>query len=59
MIMPVTPNARFDGIPRGWCVFAPGSGHHPTATDGEALVFYLLPEGKTENQFQRFPNWEK
>lgn len=48
MVMPVTKGARFDGTPRGWCVFEPGSDHRPTVTDGEALVLYMLPEGKIE-----------
>jgi len=48
MIMPVDKDAKFDGHPRGWCVFEPGSAHHPTVTDGQALVLYMLPEGKIE-----------
>jgi len=48
MVMPITKDARFDGKPRGWCVYEPGSAHHPTVTDGEALVLYLLPEGRIE-----------
>ena len=48
MVMPVTQGARFDGNPRGWCVFEPGSDHRPTVTDGEALVLYMLPQGKIE-----------
>ena len=48
MIMPITPDARFDGNPRGWCVFEAGSEHRPTVTDGEALVLYMLPEGRIE-----------
>jgi hypothetical protein len=48
MIMPVTSDARFDDMPRGWCVFEPGSDHRPTVTDGEALVLYMLPDGKIE-----------
>jgi len=48
MIMPVTEGARFDDMPRGWCVFEPGSEHRPTVTDGEALVLYMLPDGKIE-----------
>lgn len=48
MIMPVTPGALFDGFPRGWCVFEPGSDHRPTVADGEALVLYMLPEGEIE-----------
>ena len=48
MIMPVTESALFDGMPRGWCVFEPGSDHRPTVTDGEALVLYMLPDGKID-----------
>jgi hypothetical protein len=48
MIMPVTPQAKFDGRGEGWLVYAPGSGHRPTVTDGRALILYLLPEGKIE-----------
>ena len=48
MIMPVNEGARFDGKGRGWCVYGPGSEHHPTVTDGEALVLYLLPDGQIE-----------
>jgi hypothetical protein len=48
MIMPVTEGARFDGMARGWCVFEPGSDHRPTVTDGEALVLYMLPDGKID-----------
>lgn len=48
MIMPVTEGARFDGMPRGWCVFEPGSDHRPTVDNGEALVLYMLPEGRIE-----------
>ena len=46
MVMPITPNAKFDGIGAGWCVNEPGSAHHPTVSDGEALVLYLLPGGQ-------------
>ena len=48
MIMPITPDAKFDGLPRGWCVFEPGSGHHPTVSDGRARILYMLPEGKID-----------
>jgi len=48
MIMPVTPEARFDGRGAGWLVYAPGTGHRPTVTAGRALILYLLPEGKIE-----------
>jgi len=48
MIMPVTKEAKFDGHGAGWCVNLPDTAHHPTVTDGRALVIYLLPEGKIE-----------
>ena len=48
MIMPITPGAKFDGHPRGWCVFEAASGHHPTVSDGQALILYMLPEGKID-----------
>jgi hypothetical protein len=51
--MPVTPGAEFDGHGAGRCVNEPGSAHHPTVSDGEALVLYLLPEGKIE-----FTSWD-
>ena len=40
--------ARFDGRPAGWLVCPPGSAHHPTVTDGRALVLYLLPQGQIQ-----------
>lgn len=48
MVMPVDEQARFDGNPRGWCTYEPGSDHHPTVTEGKALVLYLLPQGKID-----------
>ncbi len=48
MVMPITPEAQFDGTSRGWCVFEQGSGHYPTVTNGEALILYMLPEGKID-----------
>ncbi|GAB4351165.1 MAG: hypothetical protein Kow006_14890 [Gammaproteobacteria bacterium] len=48
MIMPIDSDAKFDGHPRGWCVYGPDSAHHPTVSGGEALVLYLLPDGKIE-----------
>ena len=48
MIMPITTTARFDGCGRGWKVYGSGSAHRPTVTDGEALVLYMLPEGRIE-----------
>ncbi|RVT50042.1 4-hydroxylaminobenzoate lyase [Rubrivivax albus] len=48
LIMPVDPDARFDGRPAGWLVCPPGSAHRPTVSGGRALVLYLLPEGRIE-----------
>ncbi len=48
MIMPLTEGAAFDGHGAGWKVYQPGSAHRPTVTGGEALVLYMLPEGKIE-----------
>ena len=48
MIMPITPGAKFDGHPAGWCVYGPGTAHYPTVSEGQALVLYLLPEGAIE-----------
>lgn len=47
-IMPITPDAKFDGKAAGWYVYPPGSAHHPTVTDGEAYILYLLPDGAIE-----------
>ena len=48
MIMPVSPEARFDDFGAGWMVYPPGSGHRPTVTGGRALILYLLPEGRID-----------
>ena len=40
--------ALFDGRPAGWLVCAPGSAHRPTASNGRALVLYLLPDGRID-----------
>ncbi|MGQ9370428.1 4-hydroxylaminobenzoate lyase [Azospirillum sp. ST 5-10] len=48
MVMPITPDARFDGTPRGWKVYGPDSAHRPTVSEGAAYVLYLLPGGKIE-----------
>jgi len=45
MIMPISEEAEFDGHGAGWCVYGPDTAHHPTVTDGKALVLYLLPDG--------------
>lgn len=48
LIMPLEGDATFDGRPAGWCVYPPGSAHHPTVAQGRALVLYLLPEGQIQ-----------
>jgi len=48
MVMPLDADAKFDGQGAGWCVYPPDSAHHPTVTEGEAIVLYLLPEGAIE-----------
>lgn len=48
MIMPIDAQAKFDGRGAGWLVYGPGSAHHPTVTEGRALVLYLLPQGAIE-----------
>jgi hypothetical protein len=48
LIMPIEGDAKFDGRSAGWCVYPPGSAHHPTVSGGRALVLYLLPEGRIE-----------
>lgn len=48
MIMPLDPDARFDGAPRGWLVYGPGSAHNPTVSGGDAVVLYFLPGGAIE-----------
>lgn len=45
LIMPLTPDARFDSCPAGWRVYEAGSAHSPTVSQGRALILYLLPEG--------------
>jgi Domain of unknown function (DUF4863) len=48
LVMPIDGDAQFDGRPAGWCVYAAGSAHRPTVTQGRALVLYLLPQGAIE-----------
>ena len=48
LIMPLSPNAKFDGRGAGWRVYGPGSAHSPTVSEGRALVLYLLPDGKID-----------
>ncbi|VAV89899.1 hypothetical protein MNBD_ALPHA08-1700 [hydrothermal vent metagenome] len=48
MIMPQDKLATFDGHGAGWCVYSPGTAHFPTVRNGNALILYLLPDGKIE-----------
>lgn len=48
LIMPIEGDALFDQHPAGWLVYPVGSAHHPTVTQGRALVLYLLPQGSIE-----------
>jgi len=47
-IMPISGSPAFDGKPKGWYVYPPGSSHHPTVSGGEAYILYLLPDGAIE-----------
>lgn len=47
-IMPIAGSPTFDGKPKGWYVYPPGSSHRPTVNGGEAYVLYLLPGGSIE-----------
>lgn len=48
LVLPLDDSARFDGQPRGWVVYPPGSAHRPTVSAGRAIVLYLLPQGAIE-----------
>ena len=48
MVMPISPDAKFDGAPKGWVVYGPDSAHRPTVSGGSSLVLYLLPGGQID-----------
>lgn len=48
LVMPIEGDALFDDYPAGWVVYAAGSAHYPTVSNGRALVLYLLPGGSIE-----------
>ena len=48
LVMPIDGEARFNGRPAGWVVYAGGTAHSPTVSGGRALVLYLLPQGRIE-----------
>ncbi|MDJ0946672.1 MAG: DUF4863 family protein [Kiloniellales bacterium] len=47
-VMTGSPGGRFDGHPRGWAVYAPGSEHWPAGTGGRVRILFLLPNGAIE-----------
>lgn len=46
MCFPLNGSPLFDGHGPGWVVFAPGSHHVPTVTDGTMLFLYFTPGGE-------------
>jgi Domain of unknown function (DUF4863) len=48
LIMPIGGDAQFDSRAAGWLVYAPGTAHRPTVSQGRALVLYLLPKGRID-----------
>ena len=48
MIIPESPDAKFDGQGQGWTVYEADSEHYPTVTDGKAIILYLLPAGEID-----------
>ena len=48
LVMPLEDGVLFDEQPAGWVVYAAGTAHHPTVSNGRALVLYLLPGGSIE-----------
>lgn len=48
LVMPIEGDALFDDHAAGWVVYAAGSAHYPTVSNGRALVLYLLPGGSIE-----------
>ncbi|MDJ0971987.1 MAG: DUF4863 family protein [Kiloniellales bacterium] len=47
-VMTERPDGRFDGQPRGWAVYPPGSEHWPAGTGGRVRILFFLPDGKIE-----------
>lgn len=48
LVIPLAPQAQFDGTGRGWKVYPPESAHSPTVIGGPAIVLYFLPNGAIE-----------
>jgi hypothetical protein len=47
-VMPAAAEGRFDGNPRGWAVYPPGSAHWPSGTGGQVRILFFLPDGAIE-----------
>ena len=47
-VMTEFPEGRFDGHPRGWAVYPPGSEHWPAGTGGRVRILFFLPKGTIE-----------
>lgn len=48
MIQPLDEAATFCGSGAGWKVFAPGTSHYPSVSDGLCTFIFLLPKGQIE-----------
>jgi hypothetical protein len=46
--MTEAPEGRFDGNPRGWAVYPPGSDHWPAGSGGRVRILFFLPDGAIE-----------
>ncbi|MCR9221874.1 MAG: DUF4863 family protein [Alphaproteobacteria bacterium] len=44
-VMAAEESGRFDGNPRGWAVYPPGSAHWPAGTGGRVRILFFLPQG--------------
>ena len=47
-VMTERVDGRFDGNPRGWAVYPPGSEHWPAGTGGRVRILFFLPDGAIE-----------
>ncbi len=47
-VFPQERQGRFDGNPRGWAVYPPGSDHVPAARGGRVRILFFLPEGRID-----------
>jgi hypothetical protein len=44
-VMTERADGRFDGNPRGWAVYPPGSDHWPKGAGGRVRILFFLPDG--------------